>query len=151
MKDLSGKTLRVGFTCSAFDLCHAGHADMLRQAKEQCDYLIVGLHTNPATDRATKNKPVQSVVERYIQVKAIRYVDEIVPYETEQDLEDILQTFPINVRILGEEYRDKPFTGREICVHRDIDIYFNKRDHKFSSSGLRKRVAEKENAKSDAL
>lgn len=130
----------VGLTCSTFDLLHSGHVMMLREAKAQCDYLIVGLQTDPSIDRHDKNKPIQTVVERYVQLSAVKYVDEIVVYETEQDLQDILEMFPINVRILGEEYKDKDFTGREICKKRGIQLYFNKRNHRFSSSGLRNRV-----------
>ena len=133
---------RVGFTCSAFDLLHAGHIQMLRDAKEQCDYLIVGLQTDPTIDRAEKNPPIQTIVERYTQLKAVSYVDEIIPYGTEQDLEDILTMYNIHVRILGEEYRDKDFTGKDICRKRDIELHFNKRDHRFSSSDLRRRVCE---------
>lgn len=132
----------VGFTCSAFDLLHAGHVQMLRDAKEQCDYLICGLQVDPTLDRPEKNQPIQTVVERYTQLKALRYVDEIIPYSTEADLEDILQMYHIDVRILGEEYRDGKFTGRAICAARDIELYFNKRDHRFSTSDLRKRVCE---------
>ena len=117
---------------------------MLREAKEQCDYLIVGLQMDPSSDRLDKNTPVQSIVERYTQLKAVGYVDEIIPYESEQDLEDILTMYHIDVRILGEEYRDKDFTGKDICRRRDIDLHFNKRDHRFSSSDLRKRVAQRE-------
>lgn len=117
---------------------------MLEEAKRQCDYLIVGLQTDPTIDRPEKNQPTQTVVERYIQLKACKYVDEIVPYATEQDLEDILRSFKIDVRIIGEEYRDKNFTGRAYCEEKGIELYFNKRDHRFSSSGLRKVVAEKE-------
>lgn len=135
--------MKVGFTCSTFDLLHAGHVQMLRDAKDQCDYLIVGLQFDPSIDRKEKNSPIQTIVERYTQLKAVSYVDEIVPYSTESDLEDILSLYPINVRILGEEYRDKDFTGKDICRKRDIELYFNKRDHRFSSSDLRKRVVEK--------
>lgn len=131
----------VGFTCSAFDLLHAGHVQMLRDAKEQCDYLMCGLQVDPTLDRPEKNQPIQTVVERYAQLKALRYVDEIVPYSTEADLEDILQMYHIDVRILGEEYRDGKFTGRAICAARDIDLHFNKRDHRFSTSDLRNRVS----------
>jgi glycerol-3-phosphate cytidylyltransferase len=131
----------VGFTCSAFDLLHAGHVQMLRDAKDQCDYLICGLQVDPTLDRPEKNQPIQTVVERYTQLKALRYVDEIIPYSTEKDLEDILQMYHINVRILGEEYRDGKFTGRAICAARDIELYFNKRDHRFSTSDLRERVS----------
>jgi len=134
--------MRVGFTCSAFDLLHAGHVQMLRDAKDQCDYLICGLQVDPTLDRPSKNQPIQTVVERYTQLKAVSYVDEIIPYSTEADLEDILAMYHINVRILGEEYRDKDFTGKDICRKRDIDLHFNKRDHRFSSSDLRKRVCE---------
>ena len=136
--------MKVGFTCSTFDLLHAGHVMMLREAKTVCDYLIVGLQTDPSIDRQDKNKPVQTLVERYIQLEAIEYVDEIIPYQTETDLEDILNMFDINVRILGEEYKDGKFTGRAICAKRGIELYYNKRDHRFSSSDLRKRVANNE-------
>ena len=118
---------------------------MLREAKEQCDYLICGLQMDPSVDRSEKNAPVQTIVERYTQLKGVSYVDEIIPYGTEQDLEDILTMYHIDVRILGEEYREKDFTGKDICKKRGIQLYFNKRDHRFSSSGLRKRVAEREN------
>ena len=132
--------MRVGFTCSTFDLLHAGHVQMLREAKEQCEYLIVGLQFDPSIDRENKNSPIQTIVERYTQLKAVGYVDEIVPYSSEKDLEDILSMYHIDVRILGEEYRDKDFTGKDICRKREIELYFNKRDHRFSSSDLRERV-----------
>ena len=134
--------MKVGFTCSTFDLLHAGHVIMLREAKEQCDYLICGLQIDPSVDRAEKNRPVQSIVERYTQLKAVSYVDEIIPYKYEEDLEDILSMYPIDIRILGEEYRDKDFTGKDICRKRDIDLHFNKRDHRCSSSDFRRRVCE---------
>ena len=133
--------MKVGFTCSTFDLLHAGHVMMLRETKTVCDYLIVGLQTDPTIDRPEKNAPVQTLVERYIQLAGIKYVDEIIPYQTEQDLEDILNMFEIDVRILGEEYKNGKFTGRAICAKRGIELYYNKRDHRFSSSDLRKRVA----------
>lgn len=136
--------MKVGITFSAFDLLHAGHIKMLEEARRQCDYLIVGLQTDPTLDRPEKNRPTQTVVERYIQLKGCRFVDEIVPYATEQDLEDILRSFKIDVRIIGDEYREKQFTGREYCVDKGIEFYFNTRDHRFSSSSLRKVVAEKE-------
>jgi len=145
--------MKVGFTCSAWDLLHAGHIAMLAEAKSKCEYLIVGLQTDPTIDRPdTKNKPIQSVVERYIQLKAVKYVDEIVPYSTEKELIEILQSFPINVRILGEEYRNQIFTGKEVCEKRGIDLFFNRRDHNFSSSELRGRIhlAEKVKGKSSA-
>jgi glycerol-3-phosphate cytidylyltransferase len=132
--------MKVGLTASTFDLLHAGHIEMLREAKSQCDYLICALQIDPSVDRKEKNKPVQTIVERYTQLSAVRFVDEIIPYLHETDLEDILQMRAIHVRILGEEYREQDFTGRDICKQRDIDLYFNKRDHRFSSSGLRERV-----------
>jgi glycerol-3-phosphate cytidylyltransferase len=139
------KTKReIGLVTSCFDLLHSGHIMMLREAKSQCDYLIAALQTDPTIDRPTKNKPVQTIVERYVQLSAVKYVDEIVVYTTEQDLVDILQMFPITVRILGEEYRDLDYTGRDETKQRDIRIYFNRRDHRFSSSDLRKRVAQSE-------
>ncbi len=134
--------MKVGFTCSAFDMLHSGHIQMLRDASEQCDYLICGLQTNPSVDRPEKNRPIQTVVERYTQLKAVQYVNEIIPYATEEDLKDILSMYHIDVRILGDEYREKDFTGKEICKRRDIALYFNKRDHRFSSSELRRRVSE---------
>jgi glycerol-3-phosphate cytidylyltransferase len=134
---------QIGFVASTFDLLHAGHVMMLREAKQQCDHLICALQVDPSLDRKEKNAPIQTLVERYVQLSAVKYVDEIIVYQTEKDLEDILELYPIDVRILGEEYRDKDFTGREICKKRGIHIHFNRRDHRFSSSGLRKRVAEK--------
>lgn len=130
----------VGFTASAFDLLHAGHVTMLREAKEQCDWLICGLQVDPSLDRPEKNKPIQSLVERHIQLSAVRYVDEIVPYVTEKDLTDILESYKIHVRILGEEYKDRDFTGRDLCDTLGIRLHFNKRQHRFSSSELRKRI-----------
>jgi glycerol-3-phosphate cytidylyltransferase len=135
---------KIGIVASTFDLLHAGHIMMLREAKSQCDHLICALQVDPSVDRQEKNSPIQSIVERYIQLSAVKYVDEIVVYQTEKDLEDILELYLIDVRILGEEYKDKDFTGREICKRRGIRIHFNKRDHRFSSSGLRKRVTDKE-------
>lgn len=136
-----GKAVKIGFTCSTFDLLHAGHIIMLKEAKSICDHLIVGLQTDPTIDRPdTKNKPVQSIVERYIQLQAVKYVDEIFVYSTERDLRDLLLILPINVRILGEEYEAKDFTGKDICFHRGIELYFNKREHSFSTTELRQRV-----------
>ena len=132
--------MKVGITFSAFDLLHAGHVKMLEDAKRECDYLICALQTDPTIDRPEKNIPVQSVVERYIQLKGCKYVDEIVPYATEQDLEDVLRSFKIDVRIIGDEYMDKQYTGKEYCEATGIDTYYNARDHRFSSSGLRKQV-----------
>lgn len=135
----------VGITASTFDLFHAGHIVMLEDAKKQCDWLIAAIQTDPTIDRPnTKNKPVQSIIERQIQVSACKYVDDVIVYNTEKELEDILLTFPIDVRIMGEEYKDRNFTGKEICEKRKIQIYFNKRDHYFSSTDLRTRVFEAE-------
>ena len=132
--------MKIGFTCSTFDLLHAGHVQMLREAKDQCDYLICGLQVDPSIDRKEKNSPVQTIVERYSQLHACRYVDEIIPYQTEKDLEDILTMYHIDIRILGEEYREKDFTGKNICQGRNVELYFNKRDHRFSTTDLRNRV-----------
>ena len=142
---------KIGITFSAFDLLHAGHIRMLEDAKSVCDYLIVGLQTDPTLDRPEKNMPTQTVVERYIQLKGCKFVDEIVPYATEQDLEDILRSFKIDVRIIGEEYRNKNFTGREYCEEKGIKFFYNKRDHRFSSSGLRKEVYERECSKKETM
>lgn len=132
---------KIGFVCSTFDLLHAGHIVMLEEAKRHCDYLIVGLQTDPTIDRPeSKNPPVQSIVERQIQVAAVKYVDDIVVYSTEKDLEDLLKTLPINVRIIGDEYKDKSFTGKDICLKRNIELHFNTRDHSFSSTELRQRT-----------
>lgn len=133
--------MRVGITFSAFDLLHAGHVAMLRDAKDQCDYLICGLHVDPSIERPEKNKPIQSVVERYAQLNAIKYVDEIIPYVTEKDVTDILRTVKLDVRIIGEEYKEVHFTGRDWCERLGIDIYYNSRQHDFSSSELRNRIA----------
>jgi len=133
--------MRIGFTCSTFDLFHAGHIMMLKEAKQQCDYLIVGLQTDPTIDRPkTKNKPIQSIFERFVQLQACKFVDEVVVYATEKELVDILLSFPIDVRILGEEYKDKDFTGCNI----PMEFYFNQRRHSFSTSELRQRVIEAE-------
>ena len=134
--------MRVGITFSAFDLLHAGHVAMLRESKQQCDYLVAGLQLDPTIDRQEKNKPIQTIVERYTQLKAVKYVDEIIPYTTEKDVEDILEMYQVDVRILGEEYKDKDFTGKDICRRLGIELYFNKRDHRFSSTDLRKRICE---------
>ena len=149
IKQLKAEGKRIGITFSTFDLGpHAGHIAMLSEAKNHCDYLIAGLQTDPTIDRPeTKNKPVQSVVERQIQLAACRYVDEVVVYQTEQDLIDLLLILPVNVRILGVEYQDKNFTGRDQCHDRGIEIVFNGRDHSFSSSSLRKRVVAAETEK----
>jgi len=136
--------MKIGFTCSTFDLFHAGHMMMLKEAKTQCDYLIVGLQTDPTIDRPdTKNKPIQSLFERFVQLDSCKYVDEIIPYSTEKELTDILLSYPIDVRIIGEEYKDKHFTGREF----DVEVYYNARKHSFSTTSLRQRVSEAEEKK----
>jgi len=142
IKDLKAEGKKIGITFSQFDMLHAGHIAMLSEARNHCDYLICGLQTDPTIDRPdTKNKPIQSVVERQIQLSACRYVDEVVVYQTEQDLVDLLLILPVDVRILGVEYEDKNFTGRNEGAGRGIHTVFNRRDHSFSSSSLRKRVA----------
>jgi glycerol-3-phosphate cytidylyltransferase len=148
IKQLKQDGLKVGVVFSSFDLFHAGHVAMLAEAKNHCDYLIAALQTDPTIDRPdTKNSPIQTIVERQIQVSTNRNVDEVVVYQTEKDLEDLLLILPVDVRILGVEYKDKEFTGREICLKRGIEIVYNGRDHSFSSSSLRKRVAEAEGKK----
>ena len=138
----------VGFTCSTFDLLHAGHILMLAEAKSICDYLIVGIQSDPTIDRPdVKNKPVQSIVERYVQLSAVKFIDEIIVYDTERDLEDLLMFLPITIRIIGEEYRDKSFTGKNICEDRGIKIFYNSRTHRFSSSELRQRTYQSELSK----
>ena len=134
--------MRVGITFSSFDLLHAGHVMMLKEAKKQCDYLIVGLQLDPSLDRSNKNVPSQSIIERYIQLKGSKYVDEIVPYVLEQDVEDILQLFNIDVRIIGEEYKDVDFTGKDYCKKNGIEIYYNSRNHRFSSTEIKTRLKE---------
>ena len=129
-----------GFTCSAFDLLHAGHIEMLRECKEHCDWLIVGLHVNPKVDRPEKNSPVQSVYERMIQLRGCKYVDEIIPYETEEDLINLLAIEPINVRFVGIEYKDTYLTGQDVCEKRSIRILYNNRYHGYSSRELRSRL-----------
>jgi glycerol-3-phosphate cytidylyltransferase len=133
--------MKIGFTCSTFDLFHAGHVAMLKEAKRQCDYLIVGLQTDPTIDRPLeKNKPIQSVFERFVQIDACKYVDEIVVYSTEKELIDIFLSYPIDIRILGVEYQGRDFTGKTECLNRGIDFYFNDRKHSFSTTELRQRV-----------
>ena len=130
-----------GITASTFDLLHAGHITMLKEAQSHCDYLICALQTDPTIDRPTsKNKPIQSLVERYIQLEAVKYVDEIIVYQTEKDLEDLLRVMDVQIRILGEEYRNCNFTGKYICEARGIELYFNKREHNFSTTELRERI-----------
>jgi glycerol-3-phosphate cytidylyltransferase len=142
IKQLHADGKKIGITFSTFDMLHAGHIAMLSEARNHCDYLICGLQTDPTIDRPdTKNRPVQSIVERQIQLAACRYVDEVVVYQTEQDLIDLLLILPVDVRILGVEYEEKGFTGKQECWQRGIEIVYNGRDHSFSSSSLRKRVA----------
>jgi glycerol-3-phosphate cytidylyltransferase len=148
IKELKADGKKIGITFSTFDMLHAGHIAMLSEAKNHCDYLIAGLQTDPTIDRPdTKNKPIQSIVERQIQLAACRYVDEVVVYQTEQDLIDLLLILPLNVRVLGVEYEHEEFTGKHECVVRNIEPVFNRRDHSFSSSSLRKRVVAAENNK----
>ena len=132
--------MKTGITFSTFDLFHAGHVKMLEEAKTKCDYLIVGLQLDPSIERTEKNKPTQSIIERYVQLQGCKFIDEIVPYVTEEDLIDILSSFKIDIRIIGEEYKEKDFTGKEYCKKKGIDIYYNKREHRFSSSVLREQV-----------
>ena len=147
-KQLKIEGKKIGITFSTFDMLHAGHIAMLSEARNHCDYLIAGLQTDPTIDRPdTKNRPIQSVVERQIQLAACRYVDEVVVYQTEQDLVDLLLILPVDVRILGVEYEHQEFTGRNECHSRGIDLVFNSRDHSFSSSSLRKRVVQAETFK----
>jgi len=132
--------MKVGITFSSFDLLHAGHVKMLEQAKGQCDYLIVGLQLDPSIDRPKKNIPSQSIIERYIQLKGCKYIDEIIPYVSEQDLDDILRSFNIDLRIIGEEYKNKDFTGKEYCTEKGIEIHYNSREHRFSSTEIKTRL-----------
>lgn len=132
--------MKIGFTCGAFDMFHAGHILMLKKCKDVCDYLIVGIQTDPTIDRPEKNKPIMSIFERQMVVKACKYVDEIIVYETEKDLEDILSTIDIDIRIVGIDHKNGFMTGYEICKKRGIKIYYNKRDHRFSTTSLRERV-----------
>ena len=148
IKELKVQGKKIGITFSQFDMLHAGHIAMLSEAKNHCDYLICGLQTDPTIDRPeTKNRPIQSIVERQIQLSACRFVDEIVIYTTEQDLIDLILTLPIDVRILGKEYEDTNFTGRNEGIGLQIEHVFNSRDHSFSSSSLRKRVVAAEKQK----
>ena len=132
---------KVGVTFSTFDFLHAGHILMLEEAKTVCDYLIVGLQTDPTIDRPdTKNKPIQTLLERQIQLMGCKYVDQIIVYETEKDLENILYIVKPYIRIIGEEYKDKEYTGRDICKELNIHIYYNKRKHNYSSTIIRERI-----------
>ena len=139
--------MKVGITFSTFDLFHAGHVKMLEEAKSKCEYLIVGLQLDPSIDRPEKNKPTQTIIERYVQLRACKYIDEVIPYVSENDLIDVLSSFKIDLRIIGEEYKEKAFTGKEYCKKKGIEIYYNKREHRFSSSALIKQISESENSK----
>ena len=135
----------VGITCSTFDLLHTGHILMLEECKKYCDYLICALQNDPTIDRETKNKPVQSLVERFIQLDAVKYVDKIIPYNTESELEEIFKSIDIDVRIIGSDYFNKEFTAKQICIDRGIKIAYNKRDHDYSTTSLRKKIHKIEN------
>jgi len=139
----------VGITCSTFDLLHTGHILMLEECKNYCDFLICALQNDPTIDRQQKNKPVQSLFERYIQLESVKYVDKVIPYNTESDLEDIFNSLNIDVRIIGVEYKDMDFTAKEICVKRNISIVYNSRDHSFSTTNLRKKIHKLENKVDD--
>lgn len=132
----------IGITFSSFDLFHSGHVAMLKEAKANCDHLMVGVQTDPTVDRPEKNKPIQSVFERYVQLEGCKYIDQIVPYATEKEIEDILLTYKIDKRFIGEEYKTKEFTGKQLCVDNDIELYYNKRQHSFSTTNLRTRIKE---------
>jgi glycerol-3-phosphate cytidylyltransferase len=144
--------MRVGFNCSSFDLLHAGHVTMLRMEKELCGYLKVALQVDPTIDRpGVKNKPVQSIYERYIQLQACKYVDEILVYSTEFDLLQLLMTQTIHVRFLSEEYENRDFTGKQYCIDNGIELHYHKRRHTYSSSELRERTARLENIKNESV
>jgi len=143
--------MKVGFNCSSFDLFHAGHVTMLKREKEMCDYLKVALQVDPTIDRpGTKNKPVQSVYERYVQLQACKYVDEILIYETEHDLLNLLMTQEIHIRFLSEEYKDRDFTGKQYCIDHNIELHYHVRKHIYSSSEIRNRVYEMEKLKRES-
>jgi len=139
--------MKVGITFSAFDLFHAGHVKMLEEAKSKCDYLIVGLQLDPSIDRPKKNKPTQSIIERYVQLRGCKYIDEIIPYVSENDLIDVLSSFKIDLRIIGEEYEKRAYTGKDYCIKKGIEIYYNKRDHRFSTTNLKNEVLKSESKK----
>ena len=136
--------MKIGITCSAFDLLHTGHIVMLQEAKTVCDYLICALQVDPSKTRKNKNTPSQTIVERQIQLSAVKYVDEIIVYETEEDLENIFASLKIDIRIIGEEYKQKNFTAKDICKKRNIEIYYNDRKHNFSSTNLKKFIRKQE-------
>lgn len=133
--------MKIGFNCSSFDLLHAGHVTMLKMEKERCDYLKVALQTDPTLDRpGVKNRPVQSIYERYVQLQACRYVDEILVYDTEAELLNLIMTQTIHIRFLSEEYLNRDFTGKQYCIDRGIELYYHPREHTYSSSDLRRRT-----------
>jgi glycerol-3-phosphate cytidylyltransferase len=137
----------IGITCSTFDLLHAGHIIMLDECKKYCDYLVCALQVDPTIDRKEKNKPVQTLVERYVQLDAVQYVDKIIPYSTEEELITIFSSLDLDVRIIGEEYKDTQFTGKDVCLKRGIKIVYNKRDHDFSTTNLRQKIYSQESNK----
>jgi len=133
--------MKIGFTCGTFDLLHPGHIAMLKNCKSQCDKLIVGLHTDPTIDRPeTKNKPIQTTFERYLQLEAVKYVDQIIPYDTEADLSNLLGVLDIDIRFVGEDHINDQITGQLVCDQRGVMIVFNERNHDWSSSELRERI-----------
>ena len=140
--------MKIGFNCSSCDLFHAGHVTMMKMEKQMCDYLIVALQVDPTIDRpGVKNKPTQSVYERYVQLQGCKYVDEILVYETEADLLNLIQTQTLHIRFLSEEYKDRDFTGKQYCIDNGIELYFHMRRHQYSSTELRNRVYELERKK----
>ena len=133
--------MNIGITFGAFDLCHAGHVLMFADCKQYCDFLIVGLQVDPSMEREEKNKPIQSLYERYVQLASVKYIDEIIPYVYEQEILQILSSRKIDTRFVGSDYIGRDFTGKNVCVDRKIEIRYNNRDHGFSTTELRQRVA----------
>ena len=140
--------MKIGFNCSTFDLLHAGHVTMLKMEKQLCDYLIVALQVDPTIDRPViKNKPVQTVYERFVQLQACKYIDEILVYETEADLLNLIKTQTMHVRFLSDEYIGKDFTGKQYCIENGIELHYHKRQHTYSSTDLRVRTYQMEKDK----
>lgn len=139
----SGNKPKVGFTASAFDLLHAGHVLMLEEAKTQCDYLVVALQSDPSLDRPTKNKPIESLIERQIKLSAVKYIDKVIVYDTESDLLELLKALHPDVRILGTDHKNDDFTGKDWCIDNNVEIYYNSRNHDYSSSSLRERIEQR--------
>lgn len=137
--------MKIGVTFGAFDLCHAGHVLMFGECKRHCDYLIVGLQVDPSQERDSKNSPVQSLYERFVQLNAIRFIDEVIPYQFENEIVQIIQSREIDIRFVGDDYIGRDFTGKTYCIDKNIEIYYNKRDHGFSTSELRKRIESSSN------